>query len=986
MRKKSSIFTMATALLVCGCASGPRTQPVPSAVATTLAADDVESAVELLRQERDLLADEADGPSSRLRRMIQLGLWTEAEQAFRRLGGSSPELLTVEAELRFQQHRYNAAERLVAEALAGDPDQRHGRLLTARLQIQRWNLDSATSVAEHLLRESERDEAAALLLGRVRLLNKQFPEALGWAKRVQAWNGQNAQAFALEAETRFWDQDPKGAEAPLIHALELDPFDADARFSYGYAIWRRVDATQLDAMAAHWELALEVNPLHFLTHWHWGNGHTNLTYADYAHPSDSLVREGLKPLDELISQNRLNEAIDGTREVEGAYPESVLPAMMRASAFYMSWDADRDVRLDSAQSTFVQILRRKAHYGPAHNGLAAVIKQRQFAYLSSFDSLEAVIANTPIPGDSAFDAIFVDVDYFPGDRVRRMARQQLGPSIAYLPMLQRLARPFVIPPLHKDLAEVMGRSFFRTATTFDNRQWMDIRGVGSGATGIEYVERGGHWERNVLNHEYTHLVHGAVFTDSERRKVRASYYAAMDEGRALDYYASNNESEFLAQAYPAYLAPVKAHPLNHKSMNTRDDLRTKDPETYRFVEELIERQTRYLDGDSTALAGNWAEVFVALSERASGDSGGNNTTDRALALLDTALMWDEAYLPAHLRYAATYRDAGMRAEANEWLEKAEQINPTYAPIFAARAELAAVGSDDTFDTQVELYRRSLELEDDLAIRASLFATLRQLFLDEALIPAAIDVAEEYALLAPTVSTYLRDRRDDALTFAAYLRSTVGYADESLRVLQRLAKLKPQNYNLRGDYADALAVSGRYSEAIATLQEVQRILQSAGRSRPGFAVQIAEFHLRNDDAAAASESIQPILSGRLRADSTDNRYARVLAALGEQRALDAWLGLQNDSAELSVHARADRDFTRGFIAESAAQLVEAAEWYRRALEQNAYHREARARLVGVLSRPGDHEEAERIRAAALALQLPLGPAFERDVERAIAGRW
>ena len=131
--------------------------------------------------------------------------------------------------------------------------------------------------------------------------------------------------------------------------------------------------------------------------------------------------------------------------------------MIRGSAFYMAWDIERSARLDSAQATFVNILNRKENYGPAHNGLAAVIKQRQFAFLSSFDSLEAVIAATPAPNDPDFDNIFVNVDYYPGDRVRRMVRQQMGPSIAYLPLLQRLRRPFVIPPLHRDLAEAMNR-------------------------------------------------------------------------------------------------------------------------------------------------------------------------------------------------------------------------------------------------------------------------------------------------------------------------------------------------------------------------------------------------------------------------------------------------------------------------------------------------------------------------------------------------
>ncbi|MDZ7807322.1 MAG: hypothetical protein U5K71_09410 [Gracilimonas sp.] len=143
---------------------------------------------------------------------------------------------------------------------------------------------------------------------------------------------------------------------------------------------------------------------------------------------------------------------------------------------------------------------------------------------------------------------------YPGDRVKKMIAQQIGPSKAYLNMIQKFDSDFAIPPLHIDLAIAMDRNYFRYGTTFDNRQWMDIRGVGSGATGIEYLERGAQSERNVLAHEYAHLYHGRILTDAEDRQIRALYYDAMANSKTLDYYASNNESEFFAQGYAGFLA------------------------------------------------------------------------------------------------------------------------------------------------------------------------------------------------------------------------------------------------------------------------------------------------------------------------------------------------------------------------------------------------------------------------------------------------
>ncbi|MGH7480632.1 MAG: hypothetical protein ACRELV_00625, partial [Longimicrobiales bacterium] len=629
-------------LLLCGCAAPGPDAPVPavpqdpgSASAGAFAPD---IALQRLPELRARVAT-ADLPAAtRAWRLIDLGGWAEAERI---LEATSPTPATrlAAAHLALKRHRYGDARALVDGVLAAAPTHPLARLLDARLAVDAWRLDDAERIARalddeiaaHAARAANRRSAAnplapapalapALLLARIALLRQDFDAAERIARAVLARDESSARAHLLLADVAFWRMDPAGAEAPLRRALELDPYDADARFAYGYAIWRRVDATQLDAMAAHWDVALAVEPLHYLTHWHWGNGHTNLTYADYAQPEDSLVDARLARADTLAAAGRIEAALAHARDVAAGHPESLLPALTRASLFYMAYPLPRALRLDSAETIFRRILERKPHYGPAHNGLAAVIKQRQFGVLAAYDSLEAVIAATPRPSDPAFQAVFDDVAAYPGDRVAKMVWRQLGPGRAYVPLLRRLGETFTIPPLHVDLAEAMDAPYFRSATTFDNRQWMDIRGVGGGATGIEYVERGAHWERNVTAHEYVHLFHGNVMTDAEVRRIRALYHDAVANGRALDYYAANNESEYFAQGYEAWLSDRKVHPLNHKSMNTRDDLARKDPPLLEFIEALVARQRASLGGDTAVFASNWAQVYVALAERAQAEA------------------------------------------------------------------------------------------------------------------------------------------------------------------------------------------------------------------------------------------------------------------------------------------------------------------------------------------------------------------------------
>jgi|GEM_PF-6723357 len=74
------------------------------------------------------------------------------------------------------------------------------------------------------------DDETSLVLGRALLLQKKYPDALAVAKQLQQQNPKLAGAYLLEANVSFWNQQPDQAEAPLVRSLQLNPFNADARF------------------------------------------------------------------------------------------------------------------------------------------------------------------------------------------------------------------------------------------------------------------------------------------------------------------------------------------------------------------------------------------------------------------------------------------------------------------------------------------------------------------------------------------------------------------------------------------------------------------------------------------------------------------------------------------------------------------------------------------------------------------------------------
>ncbi|MEL6133138.1 MAG: hypothetical protein AAFR59_07195, partial [Bacteroidota bacterium] len=582
-----------------------------------------------------------EGPPSFLdiARAIQIGTWELAQDWLdqSQARAEMPMYTFLQAQLYRLRHQYSEAEATIEPLLSQDQPLLSARLLRAKLWIDAWELDSARVLYLTMLEENPRNESAVIGLGTLALLEKSYSKALALAEQVMQWNDEHAEAYYLAAEVHFWRREEQKAEMALQACLERDPYHVDARFAYGYAIWRRRDITQLPQMAAQWELALMMNPLHYRTHWHWGNGHTHLTYTDYVEDNEKEIREALSPMDSLIRAGEEEVATQFLRQQIATYPDSRFPTLYLASLFYQRTDLPGQTRLDSAQALFALLLKQFPHYGPAHNGLAAVIKQRQFHYLSVQDSLESVITQVKIPADeqAVFYQVFPDLARFPGQRVPQMVWQQLYTGKIYLPLLAKLNRKFAIPPLHEDLSIAMNNSYFRSATTFDNRQWMDIRGVGSGATGIEYVERGAHLERNVTLHEYVHLFHGMLFSDREMRRVRALYEQAKKEDRVLDYYAANNEFEYLAQAFPAYFSYQKVHPLNHKAANVRNDLSQKDPLMYAWVDSLVQRHRAYQAGDSSALAQNWAEAYIGYARQA------RMIHDSLIVTyLDTAMTWD----------------------------------------------------------------------------------------------------------------------------------------------------------------------------------------------------------------------------------------------------------------------------------------------------------------------------------------------------------
>jgi len=538
-----------------------------------------------------------------------------------------------------------------------------------------------------------------------------------------------------------------------------------------------------------------------------------------------------------------------------------------------------------------------------------------------------VLRNTKIADQATFETIFPDAGYYPGTLAKAMAYNQLNTAVVYFPFLKKQNEKFIIPPLHKDLAIAMNSPNFRYSTTFDNRQWMDIRGVGSGAADIGYVERGAYMERNVILHEFVHQFHDAVLTDEQNRRIRALYYNAMANNLTLDYYSENNEHEYLAQTYPAYFEPMKVHPLDFKSMNTTSALKTKDPEMYAFLDALIANERRYLAGDHKAMASNWAQVYVNMSRRERRDRS------KAIQYLDSALIYDSRYQPALLAKASLQLLDNDTVGALASIKASEAIDPSYAPTYRSYADYVRKTEKDpqkALSKQVEWLQKALSLEKDLQTKAGMAGSLRQLWMDYSHIPEAIEAADDYVLTGAEVSTYLRDRKDDARMFAAYRRAMMHFEDQ-LPIMDSLVQKKPQNYNYSLNYADALTANDEFDKSIALMQKVQRIFASNRSRRPDFDLRIAEayFAKNQTDSARLYYDFVKTNKSRLNPDDTQRLYRLSL----ELNTGDEIPDVKPTYPENGMMYIASCHLTKAMALEKAGRKAEAYNEYNAAWEAN-----------------------------------------------------
>lgn len=128
----------------------------------------------------------------------QQGIWEEAERALRTAIEQNPRYLEAHCNLALllsSQRREEEALKIIAEALAFASDKVQPLLVTARIQLQRGNLDVAEQAVDIVLAQEPDNAAALTLLGQILHDGDRFAEAVDVLHRAVLLEPQNPEAL-----------------------------------------------------------------------------------------------------------------------------------------------------------------------------------------------------------------------------------------------------------------------------------------------------------------------------------------------------------------------------------------------------------------------------------------------------------------------------------------------------------------------------------------------------------------------------------------------------------------------------------------------------------------------------------------------------------------------------------------------------------------------------------------------------------------------
>lgn len=471
-----------------------------------------------------------------------------------------------------------ALERL-REALDLKPEDPDAMAVLTLLLIHLDDLDRAEDLAQKTLAVDASHGFARVCLAHIHLLRKRGETAAREFAQCIRENRYNAAAYVGLGQTLSNLGRPVNALQVLNEGVRRNPFLPQMFSTRAFV---RFKMKRVDDAIRDYRKSLEIDE-------DYAGGHG--IYSFY----DASERESRRPSGPAGSY--LREALEAMRTgdpVEGAWkarlaaesdPSSLLALLVQGAAAHALEDYD----------TMLECARRALALDPkaplAHvlflegMDMKQEVKKLELSREDFYTRFQAL----PAPPVQGIEGVFPNYASLTPD-AKKVVRRAAGPFAHLLGDLAEEGVAHFILPLYMHLTDVEAMKPWKAHRTFDGRSYDAVRGAAGkvAVSGVETLWPATRMGPSTIAHEFAHQVHQYGLSGSEKSEITMLYRRAKERGRFLDYYAGENEMEYFAQGYEAFVSPFKRPTSSETAKNTRDDLEKTDPDLFHFLLRITE--------------------------------------------------------------------------------------------------------------------------------------------------------------------------------------------------------------------------------------------------------------------------------------------------------------------------------------------------------------------------------------------------------------
>lgn len=496
------------------------------------------------------------------------------------------ESAVAQAKTRAAEFDYAAAIQVLDRASKFYPDSPELLCESGRIFVSAEDPDRAQRYFTRALSADKNSVEAELGIASVEALNHQYSQAQSRLKALLSKDGVDDyfRSRVHESLARVFVQlgDNSAAADEVSLATKLNPNNAAALYVGAFL---GAAAKQADRALSFARQAVRLDPYNYggrilLSQYVKGSA----GYQQKVDPAAERLYEAGRKLESSGKYSESREQFDQALTIEPRYYR----ALISMAAVCLSQGQFKPAAEFASQAVAVDPDGAIANLelGLAYSGMQSCARE-----LIGAPDYKARFMNGPDPlfDRSSTDAVFPQFSRLSRDQ-QLVIENSVGQLSPLLPRLARAGAEFRFVPYDERITDYLPsrESTSPDARTFDGRYYGSIRGVGGRITlcGIEKLEEAERGGFNAIAHEFAHQVQMVALSEKERSQIRRLYKAAVNEGRTLDYYAAENELEYFAVGWEAYVSEVKRPSEGITSRHTRNELKQRDPGLYAFIVEL----------------------------------------------------------------------------------------------------------------------------------------------------------------------------------------------------------------------------------------------------------------------------------------------------------------------------------------------------------------------------------------------------------------